>query len=195
MHVEVAPRWIVVGAALTLSAALVGVVESQRRLSGDRPAPTAPIAATPATPATGPPSSGGPQELLEARLAANPTDLAALNDLTTLAVSALDVERAFQWNDRALELAPLDPDARVNRAIIAQMTGMDAAALSQLDGILADFPNHPAASVFKGLMLMKANRPAEALPLLETGVAAGVSEPEVVRALADARHQVALVAR
>lgn len=124
---------------------------------------------------------------LEQRVAANPSDLEALNRLTMLCMQNRDIEAAKKWSDQALAVAPKDNEARLNRALMTAEMGMSAPAIAKIDEVLADAPDMPEANLYKGLLLLMDDQAAESLPFLEKAIALGMRSPSVMQALADAR--------
>ncbi len=125
----------------------------------------------PAGPGGGAPSFEAMAAPLEARLKENPQDLDALNELTQLALSAGDAQRAMEYNQRAAQIAPDDPDVGASKAVLAAMVGMIPRALEILQGVVEAHPEHARAVTYMGLLLMEDGRYEEAVPWLEKAVA------------------------
>lgn len=125
---------------------------------------------------------------LEARLATDPNDLAALNELTQLWLSAGDAQQAMQYNQRAAEVAPEDPDVAASKAVLAAMVGLAPRALQILEDTLAKHPDHARSLTYKGLLLVEEGRHAEAVPVLERAVALQPGVPALQQALDAARR-------
>jgi len=125
---------------------------------------------------------------LDAAIAANPNDVEPLNQLTFLYLRVGDPPSAMQTNDKALALAPSDADARTWRAVITAMMGMPDQALAGFDAVLRDVPDHPQATVSKGLLLLEQGKATEAIPLLEKAIALNPDNLATRAALDQARQ-------
>lgn len=108
---------------------------------------------------------------LRARLAANPNDLEALNDLTEYALGQEDLGTAMSMNSRALAIDPKNADARVYLAFLRTAIGQGELALTELDQLLVEQPGHTKALVYKGLIAMIIDRPDLAIAPLEQALA------------------------
>lgn len=147
----------------------------------------APMTGGTATPAP-PPSAE--EQALRAKLESNPNDLESLNRLTVLALTNSDLNGAMQWNSRAVEAAPKDPDARTFRAVLRAATGMGDTALTLLDEVLAESPEHTMALVYKGLIALEQGKNDVAIGALEKALALDPPNPSFLEAkLAQARGQ------
>jgi tetratricopeptide (TPR) repeat protein len=104
---------------------------------------------------------------IDQRLAANPKDLAALNDLTDLAIRTADMQTALDANKRALDVAPGDATARTLKGVLAATVGMYDNALARFDEVLATNPDHLDALVYKGLVALEMGRADLALAPLQ----------------------------
>ena len=134
-----------------------------------------------------PPPSAEEKALVE-QLAASPNDVTSLNRLTVLAMTNSDMNAAMQWNSRALEAAPKDPDARTFRAVLRAATGMGDTALTLLDEVLAEVPAHPMALVYKGLIALEQGKNDIAIAALEQALTLDPPNPGFLEAkLAQAR--------
>ncbi len=133
------------------------------------------------------PSSPAKTEL-EARLAANPSDLDALNQLTDMSLAAEDLPGAMNYNAKALEVAPADPDARVNRAALQVSIGMRDKALVTLDEVIAENPTHIKALVYRGLIAMRVGEYQTAVTSLQAAVDAGAEDPFIAERLVEAKR-------
>jgi len=127
--------------------------------------------------------SGGPteaaaapfpgQEELEARLAANPNDIDALVELTEASIGAQDLGQAMAYNSRVRQIDPTNKDGRVHFAFLKVVIGQFDSAIADLDAVIAEDPKHGKALAYKGLFLIRAGRPAEAIAPLEAAIASG----------------------
>lgn len=151
---------------------------------------------------TGGPSGGGGMEAqqadpqreaekkaLEDRLAKDPKDIEALDQLTEIALSTNDGQAAKDYNTRALAIDPTDVDARIQRALLAASVRMYDSAIQQLDEVLAEHPDNGIAQAYKGLLALEAGKPELAIPALEAAMQLGVDAPELQQALQQARAQ------
>lgn len=144
-----------------------------------------PGAATPSAPPASPP--GPSQAELEARVAANPADIEALNELTERAIAHEKLDDAMSWNAKAREVDPQDHDARVNRAALQVAIGMSDRAMALLDEVLAEDPRHHKAHVYRGLLAMRAQDWPTAVKSFESAIEIGGPDPFLQQRLAQAR--------
>jgi tetratricopeptide (TPR) repeat protein len=128
---------------------------------------------------------------VQAKLAANPNDLEALNEGTHLSLNAGDPKTALDYNDKALAVSATDTDARTYRAILTAMMGMSDKALEQIDAVLKDDPSGTRPIIFKSMLLAHMNRNDEAIQVLEDAVKAYPQSPELMRALQATKQQLA----
>jgi len=191
----VAPAWrgaLYATALWALVGLLVAYANDQataRRDGGSMTGGTA-GAAAPAAPAA--PDFDALAKPFEARLAANPNDLEALNELTQLALSANKAQEAMQYSQRALEIDPKSPDALASKAVLTAMVGMADRALETLEEALAVDPDHPRSLTYKGLLLMEQGQFAAAVPVLERAVALQPGVAPLQGALQQARQRAGL---
>lgn len=129
------------------------------------------------------------KEALLARVAANPGDLQAFNDLTQLAISEGDAGAAMQHNQHVLEADPANLDGRTYKAVLAAMVGMLDKSIEALDAVLADDPGHLLALTYKGLVALEAGRNAEAVEALTHAVARQPGNPALAEALSLAQQR------
>ncbi len=191
----VSPAW--QGAAWALLAvALIGTLwwnlggSATERGDGSMTGNTTPsggMGSAPATPGAEPEWPG--KRELEARLAADPGDLGALNDLTEIALGQQDLSRAMTLNSQARTVSPDDPDARVYFALLRMSIGQVDEALTDLDAVLAQHPTHGRALAYKGLILLNQGQPDAAATALQQAIDAGAPgrpalEQELIRARA-----------
>lgn len=76
----------------------------------------------------------------EAHLAANPTDLDALNTLAHIAIERKSLQEAMSLIDRARAVAPTDPELRVHVDALRLLIGMADKAQASLEQILVEAP-------------------------------------------------------
>lgn len=89
---------------------------------------------------------------LEARLAQNPQDIDAINELTELYLAVGDAGKAMEYNNKAKEIAPDHPDTRTFQAVLRAMVGMFPPAIEALEAVVAEHPTHPQAWTYLGLI-------------------------------------------
>ena len=99
---------------------------------------------------------------LRARIARNPKDLAALVQLGNLEFDAQKYDKADAYYRRALELDPTNPDVRTDDAVALHQTGHDIEALANLDRVLRERPDFPAATFNRGVVLQAVGRRSDA---------------------------------
>lgn len=134
-----------------------------------------------------------PQWLTEQRVAAelalekNPNDLDALNVLTQ--VHLPEPASAMAYNQRAIEVAPDDPDARTLQAVLSSIVGMHDKALAEIDAVLMMHPDHPRALTYKGIVSLEAGRYDDAEAALRKVLDLVGHDPGVAAALAEARRR------
>lgn len=121
------------------------------------------------------------QAELEARLDKNPNDIQALNGLTEIALGQQDLSAAMGYNTRALKIDKTNRDARVYFALLRMAIGQTDQALKDLDGVLAEEPNHPRALAYKGLILLNEGKAKEAIPPLEKAIAVGAPGTDALK--------------
>jgi tetratricopeptide (TPR) repeat protein len=114
---------------------------------------------TPVGPAA--PEMGAVSEL-QARIARNPKDVAALEVLGNLEFAAQKFEQADRLYARALALDPGNFDVRLHDADALHRSGHDRAALSQIDRVLRQRRDFPDALYDRGVVLHALGRTAEA---------------------------------
>jgi cytochrome c-type biogenesis protein CcmH/NrfG len=110
-------------------------------------------------PAAAAPAGGGPpapvQRMLtelRGRIARNPSDLSALVSLAQLYFDAGKFAQALPYYRRALALDPANPDTRTDYATVLHATGDDLGALDQLNVVLKERPDFPAALFNRGVV-------------------------------------------
>ena len=114
-------------------------------------------------------TGGGPpapvmQELeaLNARVARNPKDLAALVALGDMEFQAQKYDKAGEYFRRALALDPSNPDVRTDYATTLHQSGHDLDALKQLDTVLAKRPTFANAVFDRAVVLQAIGRRSDA---------------------------------
>jgi Tetratricopeptide repeat len=100
---------------------------------------------------------------LRARLARNPKDLAALVQLANMEFDAQKFDKAADYYARALALDPGNPDVRTDYATALHQGGRDIDALKQLDAVLAERRDFPAALFNRGVVLQAIGRRTDAI--------------------------------
>lgn len=124
-------------------------------------------------------------QALQQRIAANPADLGAHNELTELALGRQDMQLALQTNLAALEINADDADAQTFQAVLRAFIGRRDEAIATLKGLLEANPNLLRANVYLGLLTMESD-PGTAVLALERALAQG-DDPQLRQALRDAR--------
>jgi tetratricopeptide (TPR) repeat protein len=120
----------------------------------------------------------------------DPDDVEALNGLTDFELRRQNVERAREYNARALAAAPEDPDARTWAAMLEFSGGDPVAAVQQLDRIIAEAPQAWRPLYFRALIDVQIGRTGPALERLERAMELAEAEEDrfaVRRLLAEVR--------
>lgn len=115
-------------------------------------------------------SGGGktPLAFFEARVQANPRDVAARLDLAHRYLDAGRVGEAIQEYTSALDLDPNNAEAHAHMGLLLYMTGRTDSALKAVERALSADPRYPEALFFKGVILLKGlNQPAPAREALQ----------------------------
>jgi hypothetical protein len=131
-------------------------------------------------------------EELQAKIAANPQDIEALNRLTEIAIASEDLDLAMQTNASALAAAPQDVDARTFKAVLKAFIGRKPEALTELDQLIADAGPQGRALrplVYVGLLTME-SEPTRAVAALEQAYRLEAN-PQILGALQEARRRAA----
>jgi hypothetical protein len=129
---------------------------------------------------------------LQAKVAANPKDLASLNRLTEVAIASEDLDLAMQTNASALAVDPQDVDARTFKAVLKAFIGRKDDALAELDQLIADAGPQGRALrplVYVGLLTMETD-PARAVSALDQAYRLEAN-PQILGALNEARRRAA----
>ena len=107
----------------------------------------------------------------EARLAADPADIEALNNLTRYAIGDRDYAAAMARNQAAMEAAPEDVEARTLRAVLSARMGLSDRASELLDAVLEDDPGFAMAWAVKASVHMELGEGPEAVVAFERALA------------------------
>ncbi len=99
---------------------------------------------------------------LRARLARNPNDLAALVRLADMEFDSRHFAAATAYFRRALALDPSNPDVRTDYAVALHDNGHDLDALAQVDRVLEQRRDFPAALFDRGAILQAIGRRSDA---------------------------------
>ena len=125
-------------------------------------------------PAAAPAGGGGPPAPvmrmlteLRGRVARNPNDLSALVSLAQLYFDAGKFQQALPYYRRALALDPANPDTRTDYATVLHATGEDLSALDQLNQVLKERPDFPAALFNRGVVDAAIGRRTDAVDSFE----------------------------
>ncbi len=105
---------------------------------------------------------------LRGRLQQNPKDLEALVNLANLYFDAAKYKQALPYYERALALDPDNPDTRTDYATALHGAGEDLESLHQLDIVLAQHHNFPAALFNEGIVANAIGRRTEAIAAFRT---------------------------
>lgn len=124
---------------------------------------------------------------LETQLKENPKDLQTLNALTQLYLSANVPGQAMEYNKQVLDIDAKDKDGRAYKGVLRMLIGMSDGAIEIFDQVLVDDPNHLLSLFYKGLVLLELERFDEAVKAFEAALAADPNNPNLARALADAK--------
>ena len=107
------------------------------------------------------------ERLLKARVAQQPTDVAALRMLAELAVRVGRNEDALSLLERCLTLAPGFREARHHYALVLHRDQQPERALAELDRLLAEEPQHPGGRTLKAAILCRLGDYAEGIALYD----------------------------
>ncbi len=103
------------------------------------------------------------ERLLRAILRDRPTEVAAIRMLAELAIRIDRLADAERLLDRALQLAPGFAAARHNRAVVRHRRGAGAAALADIDFLLAQEADHPGYLATRAAILSRTGAYEEAI--------------------------------
>jgi len=116
---------------------------------------------------------------LRAHLGAHPTDVAALRMLAEVAGRLRRYRDAQELLERCLELAPSFDAARHNYAIVLNRQSKQAAALPQVERLLAKEPRNPNYLNLKAAILAHLGDSADSIKIYETVLAEHPRQPKV----------------
>ncbi|MEM6928839.1 MAG: tetratricopeptide repeat protein, partial [Myxococcota bacterium] len=126
-------------------------------------------------------------EALEIQLQEDSQNVITLNGLTQLYLSANVPEKAMEYNTSVLEVDPKNKDGRAYRGVLRMMMGMGDKAVEAFDEVLAEDGQHLLSLFYKGLVLLELRRFDEAVGAFEAALAVDPNNPNLARALADAK--------
>lgn len=118
-------------------------------------------------------------EGLRAKVAANPADVAARNELGHALLHTGEPMEAFKQAQEVVKLAPDDPEARTHMAIVLLGTGDEAMATKTLDKIIAG-AEFGEALAYRGAIYYKSGDIPNAIATLER---AAVADPRLAEAV------------
>ena len=150
-----------------------------------------PIAQTSALPGNTVGGGGPPAPVMaelaqmRARLAKNPSDLAALVTLGAMYFDAGKFDQSQAYDRRALALDPTNPDVRTDYATTLHQTGHDLEALAQIDRVLKERPGFTPALFNRGVVLQAIGRRTDAIAAFKTFIAKAPNDPRVTDAQSD----------
>jgi len=145
------------------------------------PAPGQPPAAT-----GEPPWVATKRAEAQKRLDADPNDVAALNELTQLALGEPD--KAWSYNEKARKADPEDINANMLNGVITAIMGMPDKAQEKFDTIVAKHPDHAPTWAWKGLTYAETSEWDKAAEALEKAKSLGLSDHTIDNTLALAKN-------
>jgi tetratricopeptide (TPR) repeat protein len=116
---------------------------------------------------------------LRAHLAAHPTDIAALRMLAEVAARLRRYIDAQTLLERCLELAPSFDPARHNYAVVLNRQGKAAAALSQIERLMAKEPRNPSYLNLKAAILANLGEYAQSIEVYEAVLKEYPRQPKI----------------
>jgi tetratricopeptide (TPR) repeat protein len=116
---------------------------------------------------------------LRSHLARHPTDVAALRMLAELAARLRRYGDAQRLLERCLELAPSFDAARHNYAVVLNRQGKAAAALPQVEKLLAKEPRNPGYRNLKAAILAHLGEYSESIEVYEAVLAEYPRQPKI----------------
>jgi tetratricopeptide (TPR) repeat protein len=129
-------------------------------------------------------------ERLEAAAAAAPTDLLARKRLALARLDAGLYFDAFADAEAILASQPEDPDGLYIQGVVRLSMGQSGEALDLLDRVIARYPEHLRAMIYRGLALAQRGDLEQAIATWEMGLEmAGGSHPDIENLLREARAQ------
>ncbi len=127
---------------------------------------------------------------LEARLVADPDNLQVRKELALALISSSEFFQAFEHAQEILEIRPEDPDGLYIQGLVRLAMGQNDLALELLDRVLAQYPSHLQALLYRGLALLQSGRRQQAIDTWEVGLElAGGHHPGFEDLLARAQGQ------
>lgn len=152
---------------------------------GGQAQPTAQGEMPPDHPAVGEGATDPALASLEERVRANPDDLAAHKELALGYLENRMLFQAFQEAQKILATNPQDPDGLYVSGVVRMAMGDMPTAVSLLDQVLEQFPNHVLALVYRGVALQQLGDADGALTSWELALsAAGGRFPELEQMIA-----------
>jgi predicted Zn-dependent protease len=104
---------------------------------------------------------------LRSHLTSHPTDIAALRMLAEVAARLRRYDDAQELLERCLQLSPSFDAARHNYAVVLNRQGKAAAALPQVEALLAKHPHDPGYRNLKAAVLVNLSQYAESIEVYE----------------------------
>lgn len=193
---QLAPEWRGAISALTVVAVIGGFVyfaDANSRTRGENDSITGgDIVSRNNAPPEGleqaPPQIVAQIEALETQLKENTEDLSVLNQLTQLYLSASVPEQAMNYNTQVRTLDPKNKEGRAYLGVLRFMMGMGDKAIASFDEVLSEDPDHREANFYRGLILMELGRFEEAVGSLQKANELMPGNPNLARALEDAKR-------
>lgn len=121
---------------------------------------------------------------LKARIAKNPSDIAALVELGNLYFDAAKFDQAVTYYQRALVLDPTNPDVRNDEGAALHASGHDLDALKEIDRVLAERPTFPQALFNRAIVLRAMGRRSDAIAAYRAYMKAAPHDPHTADAKA-----------
>jgi tetratricopeptide (TPR) repeat protein len=127
-----------------------------------------------------PPEAAEQAQALQVRIQEDPQDLMARKELALLFLSTDQLFPAFQEAQAILEIQPDDPDGLYVQGVVRLAMGQWDQALVLFDRVLAGFPEHIHAHLFRGLALLRVGDVDRAMEAWRAGLeAAGGSHVQL----------------
>jgi tetratricopeptide (TPR) repeat protein len=137
-----------------------------------------------------PPAVQAEYEALQARLAESPDDVAARKRLAVLLLGHEQYFAAFREAQTLLELVPGDIDGLYVDAVVRLQMGQFGDAISGLDQVIFQFPDHVQALAWRGIAHYQLGDVSSAIASWERGIeAAGGVHPELEQMVLAARQE------
>lgn len=125
---------------------------------------------------------------LQNRLTADPNDLSATKELALILLSESRFFDAYRVSERVLQLQPGDPDGLYVQGVVKLSMGQYEDALEDLDTVLAQYPDHLQALIYRGLAQQQSGDIGQAIDTWEYAVdVAGGSHPDLEELIRRAR--------